>query len=89
MIPVAIAAALIAAGSMGLSNILGNRKAKKAATIKSKEARRETLLEGVDNARARRSEFEASGLKSRSKLGKNKAKSMMDTAAYFREGLDV
>jgi hypothetical protein len=88
------ATALLIASAIGTSaevggNIFSGRKAKKAGKMRAKEMKRETHAGLLQDALQRSAELQTHGLNSRSKTGKNRARSFQDTADLIRGAFEI
>jgi hypothetical protein len=83
-----IATAVATAAKAG-GDALSNSNAKKAASRRAKETKRETQAGLMNDALQRSAELEAHGLQSRGKMGKRRAQSINDTADLVRGALRI
>jgi hypothetical protein len=83
-----IASAVSLAGQ-GVGGLLGSKKAKKTANLRSKEMKRETRAGLLQDAQQRASDLEQHRLESRSRSRKRSAQSMQDTADLVRGAFNI
>ncbi len=82
-------AAAISSAAQGAGTAMGASKQKKADKAASKEMRRGTYADLINEARDRQAEVEGMRYNSRYKLGKQRNQALMDTAATVREAFGI
>lgn len=93
VLPIPIIAALIAASATAGSAAYGANRRKSQERDESKrralESKRETYSDLVLDAQKREDELERDRLAGKAKNSRRKNENLMNTAAYFREGLNI
>lgn len=84
-----ILASVIASSASAGGSVLGGMSAKRAAQRKAKEQDRATRAMMLNDSLQRQAELEGERYGSRSRLGKRRAQSLMDTAASMREAFNI
>jgi hypothetical protein len=77
-------ATAINTGAQAIGGALSSNKAKKAGKLRSKELKRETFGNLLNDAMQRGSEIQESRMKSGTRIGQRKAQNLNDTATLMR-----
>jgi len=85
----AILASAVAASAKGVGDYFSGRKEKKAAKMKAKETKRQTLANLMNDALEGSAEYESQGLSSRAKMGKRRSQSLQDTSDLVRGAFNI